>query len=335
MLRIFEETPDAFQLKTGHGDVLKIDPAHAGVEYITIPDAHLLLSSEFKRSGLDLLLTGDDGRKVTVSDYFRSDKRPTLLSPEGAAFSPDVIDMLVGHKQFAQAGGPAGTGVVIGRVERISGSVQAVRNGVAVTLNQGDNVYRADVIQTGTDATVGISFTDGSAFNLTANTRIALTDYVYDPNAAGNISLLNLVQGTATFVSGQVARIGSMRVETPTATLGIRGTAWQSVVAVDGTVQLSVIRQDDQIHTIDIIVAGRVIGQATSNGGAWTITPSGPLQAIAQETARSPQQLQQEFSSLVQVMNTQQLGNAIYQGPPLPPPPPPPPPPNNNNPNNN
>src|SRR5262245_32003952 len=339
MLRIFDETPDSFQLKTDQGDVARLDSAQSGLEYITIPDAHLLFSADVRRSGSDLLLTGDDGRKVTVSDYFRSDKRPTLLSPEGAAFSPDVIDMLVGHKQFAQAGGPAGTGVVIGRVERVSGSVQAVRNGVAVTLNQGDNVYRADVIQTGHGATVGISFTDGSAFNLTANTRIALTDYVYDPNGAGNTSLLNLVQGAATFVSGQVARIGNMRVETPTATLGIRGTAWQSVVAQDGTVQLSVLQQDNQVHTIDIIVGGRVIGQATSNGGSWTIAPSGPLQAIAQETAKTPQQLQQEFAVVQQVLNTQSLGQAIYQGPPQPPPAPPPAPPNNNpndnpNPNN-
>src|SRR5215471_995392 len=143
MLRIFDETPDSFQLKTGQGEVARLDSAQSGLEYITITDAHLLFSADVRRSGSDLLLTGDDGRKVTVSDYFRSDKRPTLLSPEGAAFSR----------------------VVIGRVERVSGSVQAIRNGVAVTLNQGDSVYRADVIQTGGGATIGISFTDGSAFN--------------------------------------------------------------------------------------------------------------------------------------------------------------------------
>src|SRR5262245_56982131 len=102
MLRVFDETPDLFQKKAGHDDVFKVASAspdsEAGGDYVTIPDAHFLFSAEFKRSGFDLLLTGDDGRKVAVTDYFRSDKRPMLLSPEGAAFSADMIDMLTGHQ---------------------------------------------------------------------------------------------------------------------------------------------------------------------------------------------------------------------------------------------
>src|SRR5262245_37670748 len=317
MCGIFDEAPDIFQWKAAQPEVLKVDPVSAGAEGVTIPDAHLLFSSHITRSGVDLLLTGDDGRKVVVTDYFRSDKRPVLLSPEGAALSPDVIDMLSGHQQFAQAGGPAGTGVMIGRVEKMSGSVQAIRNGVAVTLNRGDNVYKGDVIQTGSNSSVGISFTDGSAFDLTANARMAMTEFVYDPNGSANVSLLSLVQGTATFVSGQVARTGDMRVETPSATMGIRGTAGQiELSSVDGRVNLSVFNYDNRTHTVDIIVGGRVIAQASSNGGVWSITPTGPLQAIAQETAKTPVQIQQELAIVQQVLNTQQLGNQIYQGPP-------------------
>src|SRR5262249_37753453 len=41
-------------------------------------------------------------------------------------------------------------------------------------------VYRHDTIETGADGAVGITFTDGPAFNLSNNTRMALNEFVYD-----------------------------------------------------------------------------------------------------------------------------------------------------------
>src|SRR5262245_61558804 len=46
----------------------------------------------------------------------------------------------------------------------------------------GDLVYRGDVVQTGADGKVGITFTDGTAFNLSSNARMVLNEFVYDPN---------------------------------------------------------------------------------------------------------------------------------------------------------
>jgi FecR protein len=47
--------------------------------------------------------------------------------------------------------------------------------------------------------------------------------------------VINLVQGTVSFIAAQVAKTGNMRVETPTATLGIRGTfVTVSVSSTDG-----------------------------------------------------------------------------------------------------
>jgi len=70
-----------------------------------------------------------------------------------------------------------------------------MRNGVAVALNVGDAVFKSDIIQTGADSQVGISFPDGTALDLTANTRMALNDYNFDPNAAsGNGALISLVE---------------------------------------------------------------------------------------------------------------------------------------------
>ena len=48
---------------------------------------------------------------------------------------------------------------------------------------------------------------------------------VYDPNGSSNSSLLSLVAGTITFVAGETAKHGDMKIDTPVATMGIRGTA--------------------------------------------------------------------------------------------------------------
>jgi hypothetical protein len=80
------------------------------------------------------------------------------------------------------------------------------------------------VVQTRAASSLGIGFIDGTAFNLSANARMVLNEMVYDPNGTANSSVVSLVQGTISFVAGQVAKTGDMQVQTPVATMGIRGT---------------------------------------------------------------------------------------------------------------
>ena len=56
---------------------------HAPSDAIIISDAHLLFHGDFKRSGVDLVLTSGD-REVVLSDYFKGEKRAALASPDGA-----------------------------------------------------------------------------------------------------------------------------------------------------------------------------------------------------------------------------------------------------------
>jgi VCBS repeat-containing protein len=62
-------------------------------------------------------------------------------------------------------------------------------------------------------------------FGLGSNAKMVLNEMVYDPNGSSNSSLLSLVQGTISFVAGATAKHGDMKVDTPVATMGIRGTA--------------------------------------------------------------------------------------------------------------
>src|SRR5262249_38706849 len=108
----------------------------------------------------------------------------------------------------------------------------------------GDLVYQGDVVQTGDDGRVGINFTDGTSFNLSSKARMALTEFVYDPNGKSNSTLFNLAAGTFTFVAGNIAKTGDMKVDTPVATMGIRGTTPHVEVSDDGTVKFSTLVEE-------------------------------------------------------------------------------------------
>lgn len=119
--------------------------------------------------------------------------------------------------------------------------VQASLGSQSTSAKIGDSVYLGDVVRTGADGSVGIGFADGTAFNLSSNARIVLNEFVYDPNGTSNSTLFTLAKGTFTFVAGNVARTGDMKIDTPVATMGIRGTMPHVEISDDGTVKFSTL----------------------------------------------------------------------------------------------
>ncbi|CAN5276996.1 hypothetical protein BH11PSE4_BH11PSE4_16710 [soil metagenome] len=294
---------------TGHGQ-------HA----IVIPDASLLFSGDYHRAGLDLVLS-KDGHDHVVHDYFKNHFRATLASPEGAQLSGALVDALTGEVQVAQLAGGTAAATVIGRVTKLSGSATAIRNGVSIQLNMGDTVNKGDVVQAGSDSSLGLTFIDGTVFGLSSNARMVLNDMVYDPNGSSNSSLLSLVQGTITFVAGETAKHGDMRVDTPVATMGIRGTAvlveidfsvpgtggappvkFQVLVEPGGKVGSYVLYSKSD----PTLVIGTVnqAGQVTSvNGDGSSSTATAPLSSEA--LALIPQIFQLYFPNYVPNANPQ------------------------------
>ena len=113
-----------------------------------------------------------------------------------------------------------------------------------ITLHAGDLVYRGDAVQTSGHSLLSITFLDGTAFTLDADARMVLNDMVYDPKSTSNSSLLTLVQGSIGFIAGEVAHKGEMKVDTPVATMGIRGTAVHvTIEAQHGRTHYSVMRE--------------------------------------------------------------------------------------------
>jgi FecR protein len=108
----------------------------------------------------------------------------------------------------------------------------------------GDLVYRGDLIQTGVDGSLAIVFADGTSFNVSNNAKMEVNEFVYDPNSNSNSTLLNLEKGTFTFIAGNIAHTGSMKVDTPLGTMGIRGTAPRVEIMSDGSVKFSTLIEE-------------------------------------------------------------------------------------------
>ncbi len=149
----------------------------------------------------------------------------------------------------------------IGKVVTVVGAVTIEHvNAVVVQANVtsqpeptkvGDSVFLGDIVQTGADGKISITFADNTAFNLSSNARMVLNDFVYDPNGKSNSTLFSLTKGTFTFVAGAVAKTGDMKIDTPVATMGIRGTTPHVEVAEDGSVKFSTLIEEGKNKVIE------------------------------------------------------------------------------------
>jgi hypothetical protein len=146
----------------------------------------------------------------------------------------------------------------IGKIEAATGSF-TLTHAEAVVLQAnlgpdagrpkiGDPVFLHDTIQTGADARVGLALNDGTAFKVSPGARIVLDEFVYDPKSKSNSALISLTKGTFTFIAGKVAKTGDMKVQTPVATMGIRGTAPRVQIREDGSVRFSTLVEDYLRH---------------------------------------------------------------------------------------
>ena len=148
----------------------------------------------------------------------------------------------------------------IGKVVTATGSVTIEHvNAVAVQANLpnqagqtkvGDLVYQGDVVRTGSDGRVSINFADDTSFNLSNNASMTLDEFVYDPNGKSNSTVFNLSKGAFTFVAGKIAKSGDMKVETPVATMGIRGTTPHVEISEDGTAKFSTLLEEGKSEVV-------------------------------------------------------------------------------------
>ncbi|WP_453947281.1 FecR domain-containing protein [Bradyrhizobium sp. USDA 372] len=112
----------------------------------------------------------------------------------------------------------------IGNVATVTGIATVIRDKNSYPLRVRDDIYLNDVVQTSSNSALGITFNDATTFNLSASAKITIDNYVYEDGGKQNSAIFDVGKGTVAFVAAAVAKTGDMKITTPTATLGIRGT---------------------------------------------------------------------------------------------------------------
>jgi hypothetical protein len=131
--------------------------------------------------------------------------------------------LIVAAAVFAAASAEAAE--PIGQIKTATGAVSVERAGKSTPLAIGDRVYESDTVVTGA-GTVGITFADNSMMALGPQSRLALDQFAFNPTTHDGRFDASLAKGTLTVKSGQIVKQTpeAMRIKTPAALLGVRGT---------------------------------------------------------------------------------------------------------------
>ena len=234
-------------------------------------------------------------------------RREFIAWLSGAAAFPVLWPLASRGQGAAPANQPAASAAdnSIGQVASMSGSATVTRgNAPRAALKVADVIYAKDILQTDVNSSLGITFDDETTFSLSANTRIVIDSFVYQEGGHGNLGSFNVASGTASFIASLVAKTDDMKIATPEATLGIRGTTGIVEVPPGGGAAAPTVKlypdADGHVGRIEVFNRqGGSLGALTQGASAFALRvgPGGriaavPYQIPAAEAARDRGALQ-------------------------------------------
>jgi hypothetical protein len=208
----------------------------------------------------------------------------------------------------------------IGNVVTLTGSATVTRNNAATPLKLKDDIFLNDVVQTAAGSKLGITFNDATTFNLSANSTITIDNYIYQDGGKDNAGVFDIGKGTVAFVAAAVAKTGDMKITTPTATMGIRGTTGvvevpENASATSANNVAIKLYPDPDGHVGRIEVndrAGTRLGALTLGASGFTIRPGmGGGRVIAAPLAISLQQARRDQGFVRELHAAQRTGRQI------------------------
>ena len=110
--------------------------------------------------------------------------------------------------------------------KNVAGTMKVARKDAVLDATPGMNLFTSDRIISSADGSAGVVFKDGTLVTVGPSTEIHLRDYAFEPKNAKYEFSMYLAKGTAIYSSGKIGKLSpeSVRVDTPTATVGVRGT---------------------------------------------------------------------------------------------------------------
>ena len=131
-----------------------------------------------------------------------------------------------------------------GQIKVAKGSAFVQRDGQQLAATAGMKVRSADVLITGVDGSIGVTFLDNSLVSTGPNSVFTIDKYEFNSTTHSGSFDGSLKRGTLAAVSGKLVKQApeSMRIRTPASIMGVRGTEFVVQVeepATDFTSQMS------------------------------------------------------------------------------------------------
>ena len=97
---------------------------------------------------------------------------------------------------------------------------------LTISPESGAKLKNRDTLETGPDGSVGIVFNDHTTVSLGPDSKFTIQEFIFEPSRSRFSFVVKLLRGTASYVSGLIAKIApeSAKFITPSASIGIRGT---------------------------------------------------------------------------------------------------------------
>ncbi len=114
----------------------------------------------------------------------------------------------------------------IATVQKVSGTAAIIRHGHAISAAVGLEIWEKDTLRTGPDGSIGVLFRDDTQLSLGPESALVIDQFVFAPRQEKLSIVLRMMTGTAAYLSGLISKLApeSAHIETPTASIGIRGT---------------------------------------------------------------------------------------------------------------
>lgn len=123
----------------------------------------------------------------------------------------------------------------VGKVLMAVGQVTAQSGSDNRALERRSDIFVGDTLTTGKESQVQLRMSDGALITLGADAVFNVKSYRFNEPGQKDEAVLSLVKGGLRTITGHMEKSG-YRMETPAATLGIRGTIYDIHIAPDGTV---------------------------------------------------------------------------------------------------
>nr|MBF0222413.1 FecR domain-containing protein [Desulfobulbaceae bacterium] len=125
------------------------------------------------------------------------------------------------------------TNTHVANIKNLTGSVSIVRDTVRLAAELGQQLFSADTIISSADSSAGILFTDGTSVSIGPASEVNITNYLFQPNNNEYDFSLYMNRGSALYSNGKLGKLSpeSVKIHTPRATVGVRGTRF--IVKVD------------------------------------------------------------------------------------------------------